>query len=68
VAAAPAGRAGTRPAEGPGLTSAQLGKSPAFEVGVATEFADLYADQNERDHVALAAAVKSGPVAAEVGL
>ena len=44
--------------------SAYLGKSPAFERSVA-EFADLYADQNERDHAALAAAVKSGRVAAE---
>jgi hypothetical protein len=48
------------------MASSGLGKSPAFERDVA-EFADLHAGQNERDHVALAAAVKSGPVAAEVG-
>ena len=46
---------------------AYLGKSPAFERSVA-EFADLAADQNERDHAALAAAVKSGRVAAETGV
>ena len=49
------------------MASAQLGKSPEFERDVA-EFADLYADQNERDHLALAAAVKPGPLVAEAGL
>jgi Uncharacterized protein conserved in bacteria (DUF2252) len=46
---------------------AYLGKSPEFERSVA-EFAGLAADQNERDHAALAAAVKSGRVAAETGV
>jgi uncharacterized protein (DUF2252 family) len=44
-----------------------LGKSQAFERAVAT-FAASYADQNERDHAVLAAAVKSGRVAAETGV
>ena len=32
------------------------------------EFAERYADQNERDHAALKAAVDSGRVTAEPGL
>jgi len=44
-----------------------LGKSQAFERAVA-EFAASYADQNERDHAALVAAVKSGRVVAETGI
>jgi uncharacterized protein (DUF2252 family) len=44
-----------------------LGKSQAFERAVA-EFAASYADQNERDHAALAAAVSAGRVAAETGV
>ena len=31
-------------------------------------FAETYADQNERDYAALAAAVKAGDVAAETGI
>jgi hypothetical protein len=46
---------------------AYLGKSQAFERAVA-EFAAGYADQNERDHASLAAAVKSGLVAAKTGV
>ncbi len=47
--------------------SAYLGKRDIFDEAVAT-FAQRYADQNERDHQALAQAVRSGRVAAEVGL
>ena len=65
--AALAGRAGTRPTAEPGMASAFLGKSPAFERGVVV-FADLNADHNERDHVALAAAAKSGPVSSQTGV
>jgi hypothetical protein len=43
--------------------AAYLGQSPAFDRAVA-EFAAAYADQNERDHQALAAAVAAGRVAA----
>jgi uncharacterized protein (DUF2252 family) len=46
--------------------SAYLGKSERFDAAVA-DFAEAYADQNERDHAALHAAVKSGRVPAEMG-
>ena len=46
--------------------AAYLGKSERFEVAVA-DFAEAYADQTERDHAALCAAVKSGKVSAEAG-
>jgi uncharacterized protein (DUF2252 family) len=46
--------------------AAYLGKSERFDVAVA-DFAQAYADQNERDHAALLAAVKSGRVPAEAG-
>jgi uncharacterized protein (DUF2252 family) len=41
-----------------------LGKSERFDVAIA-DFAVAYADQTERDHAALCAAVKSGRVAAD---
>ncbi|WP_055701226.1 MULTISPECIES: DUF2252 domain-containing protein [Streptomyces] len=44
--------------------AAYLGRSDAFDRAVA-RFAEAYADQNERDHGALAAAVKDGRVTAE---
>ncbi len=44
-----------------------LGKSPAFDHAVA-DFAETYADQNERDHTALADAVAAGSVQAESGV
>jgi len=44
--------------------AAYLGKSAVFDQAVA-EFAAAYADQNERDHQALATAIASGRVAAE---
>jgi uncharacterized protein (DUF2252 family) len=46
--------------------AAYLGQSAAFERAVA-DFAVACADQNERDHASLAAAVKSGRVAARAG-
>ena len=47
--------------------AAYLGKSAAFENAVA-DFAETYADQNERDHAALATEVADGRVAAELGI
>jgi uncharacterized protein (DUF2252 family) len=43
-----------------------LGKSERFDLAVA-DFAQAYADQTERDHAALCAAVKSGRLPAEAG-
>ncbi len=47
--------------------AAYLGKNDAFERAIA-EFARLYADLNERDYKALAAAVRSGRIIAREGL
>ncbi len=47
--------------------AAYLGSSDAFDRAMA-EFAESYADQNERDHRALLDAIESGRVAAESGL
>ena len=44
-----------------------LGSGRAFDQAVLS-FSDAYADQNERDYAALAAAVASGRVSAETGL
>jgi uncharacterized protein (DUF2252 family) len=46
--------------------AAYLGQSAVFDQAIA-EFAAAYANQNERDHQALAAAVASGRVASEQG-
>ncbi|MFC8075588.1 DUF2252 domain-containing protein [Streptomyces sp. NPDC057307] len=46
--------------------AAYLGAGPTFDNALA-DFAESYADQNERDHAALVAAVKSGRVPAEAG-
>jgi uncharacterized protein (DUF2252 family) len=46
--------------------AAYLGKSERFDEAIA-DFAKAYADQTERDHAALCAAVKSGRVAADAG-
>jgi uncharacterized protein (DUF2252 family) len=46
--------------------AAYLGKSDRFDRAVA-DFAVAYADQNERDHAALRAAVKSGRLPADQG-
>ncbi|GEL19768.1 DUF2252 domain-containing protein [Pseudonocardia asaccharolytica] len=47
--------------------AAYLGSGPAFETAV-REFAEQYADQNERDHQALLDAIGSGRITAETGL
>jgi uncharacterized protein (DUF2252 family) len=44
--------------------AAYLGKSERFDLAIA-DFARAYADQTERDHAALCAAVKSGRIAAD---
>jgi uncharacterized protein (DUF2252 family) len=47
--------------------SSYLGRTDAFDQALAT-FAELYADQNERDYEALKAAAQSGRVTVESGL
>jgi uncharacterized protein (DUF2252 family) len=47
--------------------SEYLGNSNTFDTAV-TDFAETYADQNERDHAALAAAVADGRVEAQSGV
>jgi hypothetical protein len=46
------------------ILSGYMGKSDVFDAAMAS-FAVLYANQNEKDHAALAAAVRSGKVKAE---
>jgi sugar/nucleoside kinase (ribokinase family) len=46
--------------------AAYLGKSDRFDRAIA-DFAKQYADQNERDHEALCAAVKAGRLYADAG-
>ncbi|HEV7210556.1 MAG TPA: DUF2252 domain-containing protein [Blastococcus sp.] len=46
--------------------AAYVGGSPAFDVAV-REFADAYADQNERDHQALVDAIAAGRIVADAG-
>jgi len=45
------------------VLSAYMGKSTTFEDALA-DFSEAYADQNERDHAALVAAVRSGRIEA----
>ena len=47
------------------LISGYLGKSDDFDQAIG-EFALAYADQNEKDHAALVAAVKAGKIDAVV--
>ena len=47
--------------------AAYLGNSTKFDNAIA-DFAEAYADQNERDHAALAAAVADGRVEAQSGV
>jgi uncharacterized protein (DUF2252 family) len=47
--------------------AAYLGSGAAFDVAV-REFAEAYADQNERDHHALVAAIGSGAITAQTGV
>ena len=46
-----------------GLLSGYMGKGDAFDEAIA-DFAEAYADQNEKDHAALLKAVRSGRVKA----
>ncbi len=45
------------------VLSSYMGKSTAFEDALA-DFSEAYADQNERDHAALVAAVRNGEIEA----
>jgi uncharacterized protein (DUF2252 family) len=47
--------------------AAYLGNGPSFDVAVA-EFAEAYADQNERDHASLVDAIAAGRIPAEAGV
>jgi len=47
--------------------AAYLGNSAKFDNAIA-DFAETYADQNERDHAALQAAVTAGRVTAQSGV
>jgi uncharacterized protein (DUF2252 family) len=47
--------------------AAYLGGNPAFDVAV-REFAEAYADQNDRDHRALVEAIAAGRIAADAGV
>jgi uncharacterized protein (DUF2252 family) len=47
--------------------AAYLGKNESFDRAIA-DFAEAYADQSERDHAGLVAAVRSGRIKAETGL
>jgi sugar/nucleoside kinase (ribokinase family) len=47
--------------------AAYLGGGDRFDRALA-DFAEAYADQNERDHAALAEAVKRGRIPAETGI
>jgi uncharacterized protein (DUF2252 family) len=47
--------------------AAYLGRGASFDEAIA-DFAEAYADQNERDYEAMLAAVKDGRIAAETGL
>ncbi len=51
----------------PAIVAGYVGRGEAFDDAM-TAFAAAYADQTERDHAALVAAVRSGKVAAETGI
>jgi uncharacterized protein (DUF2252 family) len=51
----------------PLVLAGYLGKGDVFDRAIA-DFAHGYADQTERDHAALASAVKAGRIAAETGI
>jgi hypothetical protein len=57
----------TRPQRRRIALAAYLGSGPSFD-RAAVEFANSYAEQNERDYHALAAAAKSGEVPVQTGL
>jgi len=56
-------RAHAKACEAPAKIAGYLGKTAAFDAALA-EFANAYADQNERDHAELVAAVRDGRVVA----
>jgi len=66
VCAATLARAHARSSD-PSLISGYLGKVDAFDEAIA-DFAEAYANQTERDHAALLAAIKKGRVQAQTGL
>ena len=51
----------------PAVIAGYLGTDDAFDHAMGT-FAEAYADQNEQDHAALLAAIKSGRITAEQGV
>jgi Uncharacterized protein conserved in bacteria (DUF2252) len=51
----------------PAVIAGYLGADDAFDHAM-TAFAEAYADQNERDHAALLAVIKSGRITAEAGV
>ena len=51
----------------PAQISGYLGNNDTFDQAIAA-FAEVYADQAERDHAALLAAIKDGHVQAQVGV
>ena len=51
----------------PAMIAGYLGPGDVFDDAIAA-FAAAYADQTERDHAALTAAVRAGKVAAETGI
>ena len=51
----------------PVAVAAYLGGGPSFDVAV-REFAETYADQNERDHQSLRSAIAAGHVEAQAGI
>ena len=51
----------------PAMIAGYLGTDKAFDHAMGT-FAEAYADQTERDHAALLAAIKSGRIPAEHGV
>jgi uncharacterized protein (DUF2252 family) len=51
----------------PVAVAAYLGGGPSFDVAV-REFAETYADQNERDHQSLQSAIAAGHVEAQAGI
>ena len=51
----------------PAQISGYLGKGDTFDQAIAS-FAEAYADQAERDHAALVAAIQEGRVQAQTGV
>ena len=66
VCAATLARAHARTSD-PAQISGYLGNKYTFDQAIAS-FAEAYADQTERDHAALLAAIKEGRVQAQTGV